>query len=383
VSVPYRFTSVPPLEGGITLRQVLELKRAVGGTAAGSAVLAVLAASCDELRTPVVRLARPADDTLIAKGAGLSRVSLESLADRSWAVKYSGSQESFSRYSARGRQSSNGKTLPAGTGEPRSQARLDEIWRLRPPGTRYLLLQEFLDLREPHSLIYMDIEPDTTWIEVVEGLNRLLITYSSAGAESYRESAGPGRVRLSARDLSRLAKCGTVIRASLERVLPRTNVEALYFDESRPLELLQLRPTPRDRPARSASGLPVNTDAEVVWSTRFTWGVFRVVVKDWVARYPDGAAIIQAETDRSPATGSRLFAAFDGPLCIIDTVSGFRLTHEPWNLPPYDKREGYAFAYVPSRILELSSNSRIEIAGDGDTAVVFKPTRPGAHSSQG
>ena len=153
-------------------------------------------------------------------------------------------------------------------------------------------------------------------------------------------------------------------------MMPRLNVESIFFDRSRPLELLQIRPTPRDRPGPVGQFTEKDKRYDCLWTTRFVWGVFRLFIRNCEVEYSRGSTIIRENGERTAASGERFFASMNIPICIVDSVTGFRLTHEPWNLPPVDKRTEYTFVYVPLPILRLSNDTRLEIVSDGDIAAV-------------
>jgi hypothetical protein len=366
--VQYRFDALPSFDGNITAAKILRLKRNFGGTVAGVSILRYLADSSEDLQTPVAVLARPTGGNFELHSDQLRLRTM--ISNDNWAIKFSGARESFSKYSMRGKDSSNGRTLKAADINGNIEGRLEAVWTGRPSGTILLVLQSFLDLRPPHSLIYMDIEPEWTWIEIVEGLNRVLIVYTTAGEEHYRESVGPLPVRLSEKDLLFLRKCSDHVRAQLTQMIPRLNVESIFFDRTRPLELLQIRPTPRDRPGPVEQFGVRGQRYNSVWSTRFVWGIFKLSIENGRVEYLRGSAFIREICERTASSGERFFASVNGPTCIVDCVTGFRMTHEPWNLPPVPKRDGYAFVYIPLPILRLSGQARLEVVSDGDIAIV-------------
>ena len=167
----YQFEAFPSFDGAITTSKIFRLKRKFGGTAVGISILRHLADSSDSLQTPIAVLARPMSQDFESHTYQSRMRTL--LSNDNWAIKFSGSQESFSKRSMRGKDSSNGRTLKADSDD--IEDRLGAVWQGRPSGTKLMILQRFLDLRSPHSLIYMDIEHELTWIEIVQGLNVYLL----------------------------------------------------------------------------------------------------------------------------------------------------------------------------------------------------------------
>lgn len=359
---------IEPLTAVVDARDVHDMDDIVsiaGGTAAGIALIRTITASSRLLSSPEAFLAFPDQDSPILYG--------DLIEGSNWAIKYSGSAESFSRHARRGRDSSNGRRLASGISARDRGSRLSDVWRVRPAGTICLVLQQFLDLERPYSLVYFDIGTEFIWLELVQSIRRLLAVFSHSGALLYQESAGSVEPLIDRADLFYLLSCADELRSRAGGLVPNMNVEGIFFGRTEPLALLQLRPTPGDRPhdnleLRAEGALPSQQD--VLWSTRFVWGAYDFTIENGNPLGLDVPFLLRGISERTPMAGQSLFSAYDDGLFLADTVSGFRMTHEPWNLPPVDKRAGYSFLYLPERILEFSASRPIRISCDGDIAIV-------------
>lgn len=128
--------------------------------------------------------------------------------------------------------------------------------------------------------------------------------------------------------------------------------------------ILQLRPTPTDRPTADRIGnIPEAWD-----STRYVWGVFDVEVDldNNRATLSDGSLAhlsIREYPQCSLERPVQETLKAGGRALVLNHVSGFRLTHEPFNLPAAIARDHFYSVH-----LRTSCNRRFRVASDGDTA---------------
>jgi hypothetical protein len=128
--------------------------------------------------------------------------------------------------------------------------------------------------------------------------------------------------------------------------------------------ILQIRPVPSDRPTSTPLAEPAGT-----WDrTRYVWGSFDVVVDldHNLAIAADGQPVtlfvrelpvdtIEEDVHLALATGQRTL--------VLNRAGGFRLTHEPANLPASNQRDRFLTVHLRSR-----KHSRFRIVSDGSTA---------------
>jgi hypothetical protein len=348
----------------------------LGGTAAGLAILCKIAENSEGLSTPPVLLVQPNEDdpasvASVDSGTTDSREQVL-LYGHSWAIKYSGSRESFSGYSRRGQHSSSGRRIETGMSADAIARSLRQVWQSRPPGTTLIALQRFLDLTQPHAVVDINVQNGFAWLELIQELSRMLAVSDMNGALLYREVAGTDPPGISDQEVDFITRCALEIHSSAGEVIPRLNIEAMFFPKGPRLELLQLRPTPPDRPCDNLgfTAPSPHEPADLIWSTRFVRGSFELTIENLAPKGSATRVFIRGDTGRSRHDAELLFSTIDEDgLVLVDTVTGFRMTHEQWNLPPADKREHYNFLYLPQSILDYSKNARLHISCNGDIAV--------------
>lgn len=363
------FEALPALSAALAVPNLDYTIAQFGGTATGMAILHGITQKSRVLATPPVVLIRPEVNS--RKPGQNPELTAAPLSDYSWAIKFSGMRESFSEHCRRGQHSSDGRRIEKGMSADTIAQRIQAAWAVRPQGTILIALQRFLDLSVPHTPVDINIQDGLAWLEFIQETNRLLVVHDLNGRLLYREAAGPVPVEISDEDVDLVSECALAVYSSAGGVIPRLNVEAIFFARSRHLELLQLRPTPPDRPFDNLglSTFAGERQADPIWSTRFVRGAFRISIENSVVTSSSSPAIIRG-ADRSDAETERMFGGIDeAGLCLIDTVTGFRMTHERWNLPPIGKRRNYKFLYLPRPVLDRSWERCLQIHSNGDIAI--------------
>jgi hypothetical protein len=365
------FEDLPSLPGDPSRSEIHDMVQEVGGTATGMALLQAMTIQPASYSSPAAVLAAPAQHV---QPKGFIWSDRPAMQEHGWAIKLSGVEEAFSSNSRRGRDSSNGRRIAQGSTASNADQKMSEVWEGRPAGTVRLALQQLINFTDRHALVYLDICPELTWLEYVQGLSRLLVAYDPHWREVYREKCGPDGLWPSPDQISCLRACMEDFQSRLGRMIPRLNLEGVFADSDTGLQLLQLRPVPGDRPYDEIGLTPPTPfyGDRCVWRTRFVWGAFDLFLDAWQPVDPGTNVMIRTSPERSFTDGDRLSAEVGpGGLLLIDTVSGFRLTHEPWYLPPVGKRQGYAFMHVPQRILDAYPGNSLRIFSNGDCGFAY------------
>ncbi|MCW2934353.1 MAG: hypothetical protein JWM19_5315 [Actinomycetia bacterium] len=171
-----------------------------------------------------------------------------------------------------------------------------------------------------------------------------------------------------------------LMRARLPRHVSDWQVEGLLSADDGMARILQLRPTPADRPAVKAEHRA--RLARAVGVTAFVWGSIDAVVGLTAGRgvCTDGTPVrVAARTRPRPGMEPELLTPLAEGLqaLLLNLDSGSRITHEPFSLPPVHLRQQFVsvHCHVPG-ILEAHGGS-IRVVSDGDRAG-FLPVTPDA-----
>lgn len=301
-------------------------------------------------------------------------------------LKVSGVVEGFTHSASRGRNSSlhQPKLPPDATLSPE---RLTEVLReivsntpILSKDVRALVVQEFVDVSsECHVTIHCD--EDICTIEVNYRNSLHLFDLDRSGAVVHVEACGPQRdlgLVQSRIPLSDWTQLHFKMKDELGFDL---NTEG-YPSSQGDFQVMQLRPIPHDyeyvQEARNLSR------SDVLWSTRFVWGVFDVT--DHIASRmsdplstivaPDrGLDVVTSDGTLPPlwrhALYTRSLAHFDTVL-LVDSRLGFHLNHSLDLLPPYgESRQRFRTIHVPSSTLSKLGRKRTRMISDGFVGHVF------------
>jgi hypothetical protein len=230
-----------------------------------------------------------------------------------------------------------------------------------PATTAGAVLQQQLDLSSA-CLFDLEVDEDRADVELRTSRARVLACGHDGRAGFEQLGADdllPDQVEAN-QVLSRLV-------SDLDR-LPRSpsgwHLEGAWSRTSDTIAVLQLRPIPLDRPTLEAVLPPASCWA----TTRFVWGAFDLTVdlSECTAEGPDGAPVAVVVRDHAATAMERRvterLAAGDTVL-VVHRESGFRLTHEPFNLPDVGLRSRFLAVHVPP-----TSDQRLRITSDGDYA---------------
>lgn len=288
---------------------------------------------------------------------------------KSYSVKYSlHGPGAFSYLGKRGANSSRGRKLDI-------LCKLDALSRIKdfmhnaPQNCSGLVLQEFIN-QNGGCLFHAEcstksIEVDLLW-EPNISTGRAYSLFHSHGKKQiiYEELQGVG----SGEPSDRRAACKYITNLCHLAVGQLFNeygdiswsLEGFWSPCDSKLTVLQLRPTPQDRPISM-----LRNTVGSVYSTSFTWGDFNV-----------GPLKLQEEADESIFIRKSLsIEALEAVVLkrlsagkftlLLDPFNGFCLSHEKWFLPPPHMRKLFGFIHIRQDIIDSLSGRMVRILSSG------------------
>lgn len=139
------------------------------------------------------------------------------------------------------------------------------------------------------------------------------------------------------------------------------SVEGFWNPKHGQVTLLQLRPTPPDRPIGELSALE-----NIFYETYFTWGVYKtdpfILEKDI---YPEEIVCSKYSQEKQlpPMLTQRLLQG--KKTFFIHQARGFVLSHEPWFLPSPKLRQYFGFLYIPEDVLTQHMGKKVQFLTNG------------------
>lgn len=309
----------------------------------------------------------PADR--VSPGALLSALDLLGDVVLKWSI---GGPGSFSPRIPRGAKPAGIHRVCADGGPAELRERFEAVMLSRLPGASALVLQQaveatdgclfdaelaidgyVLEFRTPTGRQLHIRRPDLAWDESIGDDDRL---------------PGPDAAAAVAGRLQRM-------RARLPGHVSDWQVEGVLSVSDGTARILQLRPTPADRPAaRVEYRAPL---AGAVGVTAFVWGCIDTVVRPAAGH---GVCANHMPIRVAVRTGTRpgmepevLAALAEGmPALLLNLDSGSRITHEPFSLPPARLRRGFVSVYCRIPEMLTADGGVIRVVSDGDRAG-FRP----------
>ena len=288
-------------------------------------------------------------------------------------VKYSGTKEAFSLHASRGRDSS-GQRRSYGF-DPDLPEKVKYAADNAPNGTLAIVFQELADLSVIGVLVHAYIQQETITLEIIYNTGRMLMIFDDH-VLIHNEISGAFPFHVFPLEhgfyiLELLIKLRDFLYDNNEG----WNIEGFWETQKGHFKVFQLRPIPMDRPSDCVKIFSLENSIRPEWSTRFTWGKFDITLpenqKDW---QKNGIILRKAHEKCLPNIVTERIQAKQ-PVLLIDALEGFRLSHEPWNLPAYDLRENYNYVYIPELIVNTMNGSSINIHSNGDVASLTRSSK--------
>jgi N-acetylglutamate synthase-like GNAT family acetyltransferase len=124
-----------------------------------------------------------------------------------------------------------------------------------------------------------------------------------------------------------------------------------FWRPNEEITILQLRPTPNDKPIPTTKNLK---KFQIIYKTVFTWGDYKIGPIQLRSGLQNGVFVLI----RSTLLNEKMEQAIIDHLAkninclLIDPFRGFALSHEKWFLAPCQLRKNFAYIHIPKHIIE-------------------------------
>ncbi|OJU73252.1 MAG: hypothetical protein BGO07_03750 [Alphaproteobacteria bacterium 40-19] len=149
------------------------------------------------------------------------------------------------------------------------------------------------------------------------------------------------------------------------------NMEGFWKSRAiKPLTVLQFRPCPSDKPY---SSLEHCNQGQPLYETPFSWGVWDIGPINFKELRQDPKFFFRDDFS-SEGLPQKLLEdlSHHQPVFLIDSYTGFALSHEPYFLPSIEfNRAFYHFIYIPKEILHDYEEKNITIRSVGNKACIY------------
>ena len=291
----------------------------------------------------------------------------------SFSVKYSlRDSRAFSHQRLRGENSSRGRVLKA------SELSLRELVQVikklsdeAPENCAGVVLQEFID-QDGGCLFHAEISQKNTIIDTLweHDTARAFAIFTEKLLVAYEEISGKKLPKNQKHECHKIYENCKDIFSMLSNLHPEIlqwSVEGFWKKTEEKLIILQLRPTPHDKPISEARDL----DNEV-YSTNFSWGNYESPSLD-PKKLLNGEYenIIILEEGASETINPNVLTKLNSgkQVLVVDLCRGFCLSHEKWFLPPPQLRKHFSFIHIPRKVL-LSLKHTFKILSSGNKGYV-------------
>jgi Acetyltransferase (GNAT) family len=291
----------------------------------------------------------------------------------SFSVKYSlRDSRAFSHQRLRGENSSRGRVLH--TSKLSSQEIAQSIKNFAdeaPESCAGIVLQEFID-QSGGCLFHAAISKENIDIETLweNSTARAFSRFTDKSLLEYEEILGkklPANQKYECRKIYKKCKDIFKILAKIHPEILQWLVEGFWKNNEEKLIVLQLRPTPHDKPASETRDI-INE----VYSTNFSWGNYETPPLE-PERLLNGGyenIILRKESKSEIINPNILTKLTSGePLILVDLCRGFNLSHEKWFLPPPHLRNKFSFIHIPYEVL-LALKGRFKVVSSGNKGYI-------------
>lgn len=276
-------------------------------------------------------------------------------------VKYSSVNESFTPHARRGANSSaraQFRTVGEGTA-----GLVVGAARNVTAATRAVLLQDLVPLSgERAGYVHVYIYDDVAVVEYITPSEARLLFAGDAHGELYVESVNRADVPTGDR-FTLVSHARAFARFATEALtgdrVHNWNIEGAWDPDARTLYIFQSRPSPADRPGDGHLP-PLDRPANTVWTTHFVWGQFDITTT---------LDKVTLRTERDIRTAGPAAPLLPTAL-VVATDAAFRLSHEPYFLPPVVARDGYNFVHIPRDVVERIGHRQARFYSNGDECYV-------------
>jgi hypothetical protein len=297
-------------------------------------------------------------------------------------IKYSGHREGFSRFCVRGIHSSRDRSWD-GRDADAARRLLRRAAAQAPPATRLLVLQEIVRSPSLTGIFHSYAYPDRVLIEAV-GAGRRSFTETRRDVVSRQHHVAAAHIRSAGDQLIDTTLAAQVMAGIRTRLGFDVDVEGFGLGDR--VMVLQLRPIPQDMPVRPEVRAVIDShltgDPTGWYRTPLVWGSWSEGTCPVDEDLPGRPAILLKRTaDIRDWTPLMARLRRGDPTLVIDCVDGFRLSHQPTNLPAAPAHRQY-FSYLSvagTPLVSLRPGERVEAYVDGDRGILrLKPAAYGS-----
>lgn len=268
--------------------------------------------------------------------------------------------EEFTAIARRGDKHRATNRIPAGASPADLGVLAEAAVAVMPPGAVGAVLQQAIDVSSG-CLADIEIRDGTVEVEFRTDLARVLVRRSAG--DCVIEAIGSDPRMPNPATIDELIAHLTTMASCLPSTEHGWQLEGALQGGSDSFAVLQLRPTPGDRHR-------IHSRPSAAWteSTGYVWGVFDFLVDalESTAIDVNGDPVAMFVREHAVDTfepGALTALEAGRPVLVLNRASGFRLTHESFNLPAAHLRAGFYAAHVPRGVSE-----RFRVVSDGDTA---------------
>jgi hypothetical protein len=302
----------------------------------------------------------------IVDPASLSEDSLEGLSG-SYAVKFSRAGQDFTGGGIRGGNTSRGRRIDMENPEQALEA-LRGFADNAPKDALKIVLQRFID-QTGGCLFHAEASRYQSEIELLWETNTCTGRYFTLFKEGRwigddiikgKGQGCPENRKEAGRDI---LKHLTKFLAPLQNTFGTNtwSIEGFWNPNHGKITVLQLRPTPLDRPLRVAL-LPKRT----FYETSFVWGDFETapfILSE--SAWPEDIVVSRDTFAKTLPDALMARLQQKKKTLLIHQERGFALSHEPWFLPPPECRPYFGFLYIPASLLNTYTGQKVQFLSNG------------------
>lgn len=294
-----------------------------------------------------------------------------STTSRSYSVKYSlRGRDSFSYAVKRGANSSRGRKLDVSQlSNTEIISNIIQFHLNAPDSSSSLIFQEFID-QTGGCLFHTEFSAEENEVDLLweNSTARAYALFQKGGLVSYEEIDGPGEPDNREVAAIKIANITREIYDILEDRFGQMlwSIEGFWRPDIEEFIILQLRPTPQDKPE-----VKLRARDDATFSTHFFWGDFDCVLDSGSNIFDETGIFVRKTPD---------IYEFENPLIerlsqgkktlLIDPYKGFCLSHERWFLPEPSLRQHFGFIHIPEKMLQKSTETKLNIYSSANTAHV-------------
>lgn len=305
-----------------------------------------------------------------------------------WAIKYScRGEKDFSHNTRRGDNSSLGRTLHLNKQSyDFAIQRVERLLYHAPRHSAKIVFQELIDQSNGY-LFHADLADNRLELEILYHSHRVLVTSNYVSDPVTETSGGIG---LSPTEVSEIFEIAGKLQICRERLRSKFlcdswTIEGFWETTGPTMRLLQLRPTPLDRPQSRLELEPAFLAERTLFDSGFVWGICDKEIAIVNGEIEANGVMSLSKSDKlfvdpkraggamspDPYDSAALSRFASGSVDLVvrsDSQGASRLSHEPWFLPPPEYRFAFCHIWIPKNVISRFEGKRLRLISDGDRA---------------